>query len=107
MPQIEVARRDGKFVVRAELPGLKREDIEVEIAGGSLRLSGERQEDREERDGGFFRSERSYGKFSRSIPLPEGVTGDDARAEFKDGVLEVTMSAPHEKKKEHHKIEVA
>lgn len=105
MPQIEVSRRNGNFVVRAELPGIKREDVDVEVSNGVLTLSGERKENREERDGGYYRSERSYGSFYRSIPLPEGTTGEDAKAEFKDGVLEITMSSRDENENR-RKIEI-
>jgi HSP20 family protein len=81
-------------VVRADLPGLKREDVNIEVRDDELILSGERRSEHEESEGGYYRSERSYGSFYRSIPLPEGVDADTAKARFDNGVLEITMQAP-------------
>ncbi len=94
MPQVETFRRGDKLVVRADLPGMKKEDVTAEVDDGVLTISGERCDEREDKGTDFFRSERSYGQFCRSIPLPEGVTGDQVEATFKDGVLEVTVPAP-------------
>lgn len=94
VPEIEVLRKNGEFIVRADLPGLKKENVEVEINENVLTLSGERNEGKEEEREGYYRSERSYGTFYRQIPLPEGAKTDTAKAEFKDGVLEITMRAP-------------
>src|SRR4051794_17206464 len=88
-PAIEVTEREGNYVVRAELPGLKPEDVKVECTDDALVIEGERKIEREE-DGGR-RSERMYGRFSRVIPLPEGAKVTDAQARFQDGVLEVTI----------------
>ena len=93
-PEVEVFERDGQFIVRADLPGLKKEDVKVEIVEGALTVSGERKEEKEEKGEGFYRSERTYGSFFRRIPLPEGLKTEEAAANFKDGVLEVTMPAP-------------
>jgi HSP20 family protein len=98
-PQIEVLEREGSLIVRADLPGLRKDDIKVEISDDRLTLKGERrQEDMEEREG-YYRSERSYGGFYRSIPLPAGVNANDAKASFRDGVLEVTIPAPQLEKR--------
>jgi HSP20 family protein len=94
VPEIEVLQKNGEFIVRADLPGLKKENVKVEITEGVLTLSGERKEEKEEKHEGYYRSERSYGGFYRQIPLPEGTKTDTAKAEFNDGVLEVTMQAP-------------
>ena len=94
VPEIEVLRKNGEFIVRADLPGLKRDDVKVELTEGLLTISGERKEEKEEKHEGYYRSERSYGSFFRQIPLPEGAKIDTAKAEFTDGVLEVTMQAP-------------
>jgi HSP20 family protein len=90
-PAIEVKEKEGKLVVTAELPGVKREDVKVNIAGGALTLEGERKEEKEEKREGYFHSERSYGKFFRSIALPEGARTDQAAAQFGNGVLEITV----------------
>lgn len=92
-PQIEMFEREGKLVVRADLPGLKREDIKVDLADDAIRIHGERRQEHEENREGYYRSERSYGSFHRTIPLPEGVDGEDATATFRDGVLEIAMDA--------------
>jgi HSP20 family protein len=91
VPAIEVAERDGKFVVRAELAGLTPENVKVTAAEDSLILEGERKYEHEEDQGGVHRTERRYGKFYRSIPLPEGVNLEQAHAKFENGVLEITM----------------
>ena len=94
VPEIEVLQKNGGFIVRADLPGLKKENVKVEITEGVLTLSGERKEEKEETDEGYYRSERSYGSFYRQIPLPEGAKTDTAKATFNDGVLEVTLQVP-------------
>jgi HSP20 family protein len=71
--------------------------VNVEVTDDALIIVGERKSEREDEEGGFYRSERHYGKFHREIPLPEGVDGNKAKAEFRDGVLKVTMPAPERK----------
>jgi HSP20 family protein len=93
-PEVEMFDRDGKLVVQADLPGIKKDDIKVDITDRHLTIRGERKEEREEKDEGFYRSERTYGSFRREIPLPNGVKTDKAKAEFKNGVLEIAMEAP-------------
>lgn len=93
-PKIEVRKNNGDMTVRAELPGMKREDIKLEIADGALTLSGERKEETEEKKEDFYRSEFNYGSFYRRIPLPEGTKPENATAKFDDGVLEVTVALP-------------
>ena len=93
-PPVEVSERGGQLVVRAELPGLDKKDVRVEIREDALTIEGERHHEREQKGKGFFRSERSYGSFFRQIRLPEGVDPETAKATFKNGVLEVTMPAP-------------
>jgi HSP20 family protein len=93
-PRIDVLEREGQFVVRADLPGMNKEDIKVDVRDGMLTIHGERkQEKKEEREGCAY-SECSYGSFYRAIPLPEGADTSKANAEFKKGVLEVTLPAP-------------
>lgn len=94
VPKVEVLQSNGGLKVRAELPGLKKDDVKVELTDEALTISGERKEEKEEKREGFYRSERSYGSFYRQIPLPEGVKADKASATFNNGVLEVTMQVP-------------
>jgi HSP20 family protein len=94
MPAIEVTEREGNLVVRADLPGIKKEDVKIEMTPEALIIRGERKQEHEEKKEGYYRSERTYGQFHRSIPLPEGADLDKAKAEFKDGVLEVTVPVP-------------
>jgi HSP20 family protein len=98
-PTIEVKVKEGKLLVTAELPGVKKEDVKVNITEGTLTLEGERKEEKEEKREGYYHSERSYGKFFRSIPLPEAAKTEQATAEFKDGVLEITVPVPEVKEK--------
>ena len=93
-PQVETFRRANNLVVRADLPGLTKDDVNVDVEDDVLMISGERSdENRDERDD-YYRSKRTYGRFFRSIQLPEGVDADKIDASFKDGVLEVTIPAP-------------
>jgi HSP20 family protein len=93
-PQVETFRRGDKLVVRADLPGLKKEDVKVEIEDGILTISGERSDEHKEDKDGFFRTERSYGRFSRMLALPDGVSEEKCDATFNNGVLEVTLPVP-------------
>lgn len=93
-PEVEVEQKEGKLIVRADLPGLTKNDVKVEITDDSLTLEGERKHEAEKKGEGYYRSERYYGHFRRSLALPEGVKADTAKASFKDGVLEITLEAP-------------
>jgi HSP20 family protein len=90
-PSVEVFERDNKLVVRAELPGLDKDDVRVELMDDGLVIEGERRREREERLEGGYRSEIEYGRFYRMIPLPEGVNVDQAQARMNNGVLEVSI----------------
>ena len=94
IPPVEVGYRDGNFVVSAELPGLSNEDVTVEITDDAVVIQGERQVVQEENEGGIQRTERRYGHFYRAIALPEGTKTDQARAEFQNGVLKISVPAP-------------
>src|SRR5437773_3221671 len=94
VPQVEVMERDNQLVVRADLPGMSKEDIKVDLDDNSLVIRGERKSEREEDEEGYYRSERSYGSFYRRIPLPSGVKAEEANADFREGVLEITLPAP-------------
>ena len=97
IPPIEVAHKDGNFVVSAELPGLSDEDVTVEIDNEAVVIQGERQFEHKETKGGITRTERRYGEFYRAIPLPDGADTEKARAEFKDGVLQISVPVAQEK----------
>src|SRR5438552_3163163 len=93
-PDVEAFQRGDQFIVRADLPGLKKEDVTLQVTDDALTIEGERRSEHEEQREGYYRSERSYGSFSRVIPLPEGAIADSAKASFENGVLEVAMQAP-------------
>ncbi|HEY3885605.1 MAG TPA: Hsp20/alpha crystallin family protein [Vicinamibacterales bacterium] len=93
-PQIEVQQRDNELVVRADLPGMKNDDISVEVCDDAIAISGERHQESSGENEGIYRSERAYGSFYRTVPLPDGAITDQAKASFRDGVLEITMPAP-------------
>jgi HSP20 family protein len=93
IPQVEIFERDKQLVVRADLPGIPKEDIRVEITDDALVIEGERRDEREETEGKVYRSERVYGAFRRMIPLPEGVDVENAKSTFRNGVLEVVIPA--------------
>ena len=105
-PQIETFRRGNKLVIRADLPGLRKEDVRVELEDGALAISGERHEEHEEERDDFYRSERAYGRFYRAIPLPDGVNENQVDASFKDGVLEVSVPAPKQEERKAKQIQV-
>lgn len=90
-PAVDVKEKDGQLQVHAELPGLKPEDVKVEVNDNSLVVRGERKHEHEENEGGIYRSERRYGQFYREIPLPEGANPEQAKAQFNNGVLEITL----------------
>ena len=93
-PGVDVVEKDNRLITRIDLPGLKKEDIKVEVTDGHLAISGERRREEEEKGEQFYRCEREYGSFYRAVPLPEGVKLDDVKATFADGVLEVSIPLP-------------
>lgn len=105
-PQVEVFEREGQIVVRADLPGLSKEDVQIQVEDDVLTLRGERKSEHEERQKGFYRSERSYGTFQRSFRLPEGVDSEQVQANFKDGVLEITVPAPKPQEKQSRQVQI-
>jgi HSP20 family protein len=105
-PDVEVFQRGNEIVVRADLPGLKREDVKVDVTDDGITIQGERRREEKEEREGFYRSERSYGTFTRFIPLPEGAITDQAKAHFKDGVLQITVPAPPEQVSRGRRIEI-
>jgi HSP20 family protein len=91
-PAIDIFEKDDKFIVKAELPGLKEKDIEVSVVGDTLTIKGEKEAESEVNESNYYRLERSYGSFARSISLPSNVNPDKIEANFENGVLEVSIS---------------
>ena len=105
-PKIDVFERDNRLVTRVDLPGMKKEDVSVEVTDGHLALSGERKREKEEKKDNFYRSEREYGSFYRAVPLPEGVKLEDVKATFSDGVLEVSVPLPAKPEANVRKVQI-
>ena len=105
-PEIDVFEKDNRLVTKIDLPGMKKEDVKVEIADGQLAISGERKREAEEKGEDFYRSEREYGSFYRSVPLPEGAKIEDVKATFTDGVLEVSVPLPARPEAKMRKVEI-
>jgi HSP20 family protein len=106
-PRIDVRQAEGKLCVRADLPGLARDDIKVEITRDALTIHGERKtESKKEEHHGYFYNECSYGSFYRSIPLPDGADTANASADFHNGVLEVTIPTPNKPSEKVRRLEI-
>ena len=106
-PSIDVFQRGNELVVRADLPGVGPEDVNVDVSDDAITLSGERQDEQRDERNGVYRYERSYGSFYRTIPLPEGTIADQAKANFKNGVLEITIPAPPEQVSRGRRLEIS
>ncbi len=105
-PQVEVLERDNELIIRADLPGMTKADIEVDIADNAVAIRGERKSEHEEDEEGYYRSERTYGSFYRRIPLPRGANAEEASADFRNGVLEITMPTSQIADEKHRQIEI-
>src|SRR3954453_15143098 len=105
VPEMDLVETEDHYLLKADLPGMKQDDVSIEFNDGALTISGERKAEYERKEKGFFRLERSFGKFSRSLTLPDGVDPDKIEAAFHDGVLEVTIPKPEQRKP--RRIEVA
>jgi HSP20 family protein len=106
MPSTDVFRANGDLVVRADLPGMKKEDIEIRLEGGDLVMKGERKHEETVKEENLFRSECSYGSFFRRLPLPYEVAPEKINAKFADGVLEVHIPLPKEELTKVEKIPI-
>jgi len=105
-PDIDVFEKDNQLITRIDLPGLKKEEVKVEVADGYLTISGERKTEKEEKKENEYRCERAYGTFYRAVPLPPGVKFEDVKATFTDGVLEVTVPVPAKAEPAARRVEV-
>ena len=97
-PVVDIFDNDEKIVIKAELPGVDKKDIHVDVKDGILTLSGERSYENEVKEENYHRKERAFGKFHRSFALPDGLNSDKIDADYKDGVLKVEIPKPEEKK---------
>src|SRR3954471_1859404 len=104
MPAMDLVEADDHFLLKADLPGLAEEDVSIEVRDNALTISGERKAEHEKRERGWYRVERSFGRFSRSLTLPDGVDPASISAEFDRGVLQVTIPKPEQRKP--RKIEI-
>jgi HSP20 family protein len=106
LPEIDVFEKDNRLVTRIDLPGMKKDDVKVEVTDGHLAISGERKSEAEEKKDDFYRCERQYGSFYRAVPLPEGLKLEDVKATFSDGVLEVSVPLPAKPETKMRKVEI-
>jgi len=106
LPKVDIYDEEDSFVIKAEIPGIKKEDVEVNLTEDTITISGEKKREEEAEKKGFYRMERSYGSFSRSFRLPADIQSDKAKAIFKDGVLEVKVPRTEEAKKKEKKVDI-
>jgi HSP20 family protein len=104
VPAMDLVEHDDHFVLRADLPGLTEDDVNIELHDGSLTISGERKAEHTTQERGFYRVERQFGSFSRTLTLPDGIDPERIKASFSNGVLEVGIPKPEERKP--RKIEI-
>ena len=95
---MDLVEAEDHFLLRADLPGMSEEDVTIEVRDNALTVSGERKAEHEQREKGWYRLERQFGRFSRSISLPEGIDADAVTASFDRGVLEVRIPKPEQRK---------
>lgn len=105
-PAVDIIEDDKEFVVKAELPEIKKEDVQVTVENGVLTIHGERKTEKDEKSKRYHRMERSYGSFTRSFSLPEGADASKIRAEFKDGLLQIHMVKSETSKPKHIEVKV-
>ena len=98
VPAMDLVETEDEFVLRADLPGMSEEDVKIEVEDNLLTVAGERKAEHEDRDQGFYRIERSFGAFQRSLTLPKGVNAEAVKASFDRGVLEVRIPKPEQSK---------
>lgn len=106
MPAVDVYEKDDEVVVKAEIPGMSKDDIEVNLTDTTLTIKGEKRKEEEVKQEDYYSCERSFGSFSRTIDLPATVKSEQAKATFKDGILEVRLPKTEEAKRKTIKVEV-
>ena len=105
-PALDVIKKDEAYVVKADLPGVQKKDIHIELKNHVLTLRGERTNEHEENTENYQRIERTFGSFERRFAVPEGVTEKDIKAKYADGVLELTIPIPKQKKQQAIEVKV-
>jgi HSP20 family protein len=105
-PVIDIEEDNENILVKAEIPGMKKDDIKVSVQGNMLNITGERKQESEAKNKTFHRVERTYGKFSRMITLPTDVDSDKVKASYKDGILNITLPKPESVKPRHIDVEI-
>jgi HSP20 family protein len=104
VPAVDLIETDDHLLLKADLPGLDKDDISIEVRDGVLTVAGERKAEHESKSEGYYRVERTFGTFSRSLTLPQGIDADRVEASFEKGVLEVRIPKPEERKP--HRVEI-
>jgi HSP20 family protein len=105
-PAIDAFQHNNEFIIRADVPGMNRQDLSVEVGDEAVTIRGERRHETQEDRDGMFWSERSYGSFYRVVPLPPGAIPDSAKATFNNGVLEIVLQAPSQEARRGRKVEI-
>lgn len=106
VPAVDLFEEKDDIVVKAELPGMEKDNIEVNLTDHSLTIKGEKKKEEEIKEENYYRSERSYGSFVRTVELPKDVRADNVKAAFKNGILEVRMPKSEEAKAKENKVKV-
>jgi HSP20 family protein len=104
LPAIDVFEKDDMLVVKADIPGMSKDDLEIELTESVLTIRGEKRREEEHKEHDYYRSERAFGRFSRTVELPPGLKTAEAKATFKDGVLEIC--APRTEEAKHRRVKV-
>jgi len=105
-PVVDIEEDNENIMVKAEIPGMKKEDIQVSVQGNMLNITGERKQESETKNKTFHRVERAYGRFSRMITLPTDVDSDKVKASYKDGILNITLPKPESIKPKNIDVEI-
>jgi HSP20 family protein len=105
-PEVDIFEKDNRLFTKIDLPGLKKEDVKVEVTDGYLVISGERKNEYEEKKDHFYRCEREHGTFHRTVPLPLNAKYEDVKATFIDGVLEISVPLPAALEEKVHRVEI-